>query len=159
MTESAFLTARGADAGSLGATLSVSNNNQAVYMNVAERSLSRTPRGKSFSQYELVDEGRGTWDCGLIFANGTVTLKNGESVSGDFVEHKIGDHITVQPSSGPARVIPWADVAGTTVTGPGSEKPAYAAYRGRQGRGLGTRAQRRRSRLPHRGPLRERRVA
>jgi len=129
MTESAFLTARGADAGSLGASLSVTNDQQAVYMNVAERSLSRNPRVKSFSQYELVDEGRGTWDCGLLFAHGTVTTKGGESITGDFVEFKIEKHIIVQPTSGGARTIPWTDVAGTTVIGPGGEKPAYGAYR------------------------------
>lgn len=129
MTESAFLTARAADAGSLGASLAVTPAQQASYMNVAERSLSRNPRVKSFAQYELVDEGRGTWDCGLIFASGTVTLKSGDSVSGDFVEFKINDHVTVQPASGAARSIPWADIANTTVAGPGGEKPALAAYR------------------------------
>jgi hypothetical protein len=129
MTESAFLTARAQDASKLGAALSVSNAQQAQYMNQAERMLSKNPRVKSFSQYELVDEGRGTWDCGLIFANGTVTTKSGESVSGDFVEFKIDDHITVLPTSGPTRVLAWADIASTSVAGPGGEKPAYAAYR------------------------------
>jgi hypothetical protein len=130
MTESAFLTARGADAGALGAaSLAVTNDQQASYMNVAERSLSKNPRVKSFAQYELVDEGRGTWDCGLMFANGTVVTKSGESVSGDFVEFKINDHITVQPASGAARTIAWAEVASTNVAGPGGEKPAYPAYR------------------------------
>jgi hypothetical protein len=137
MTESAFLTARGADAGKLGASsLSVTNAQQASYMNVGERLLSKNPRVKSFSQYELVDEGRGTWDCGLIFANGTVVTKAGESVSGDFTEFKIDDHVTVQPASGAARVIAWADIRDRTdgskeigVAGPGGEKPSYAAYR------------------------------
>lgn len=132
MTESAFLTARGADAGKLGAasSLAVTPYQQAVYMNKGERLLARNPRVKSLSQYELVDEGRGTWDCGLIYANGYVKLKSGETVTGDFKVVKLGRHIDVD-----GRIIPWADIADKEggkdfwATGPGGEKPAYAAYR------------------------------
>lgn len=131
MTENAFLTARGADSTKLGAVgLSVTDYQQAVYMNKGERLLARNPRVKMLSQYELVDEGRGTWDCGLIYANGYVKLKSGETVTGDFKLVKLGRYIDVD-----GRVINWADIADKEggkdfwATGPGGEKPAYAAYR------------------------------
>lgn len=137
MTESAFLTARAADAGKLGAaTLSVTPAQQAVYMNKADRLLSSNPRVKSLAQYELIDEGRGTWDCGLRYALGTVNLKAGGSVTGDFLEVRIGRHVVVQPSGGTPQTILWTDIAGADSGSPqfwgvdqGSEKPAYAAYR------------------------------
>lgn len=131
MTENAFLTARGSDAGKLGAAgLTVTPNQQASYMNKGERLLARNPRVKSLAQYELVDEGRGTWDCGLIYANGYVKTKGGETVTGDFHQIKLGSHITVGD-----RTIGWNDIADKEggkefwSTGPGGEKPAYAAYR------------------------------
>ena len=137
MTESAFLTARAADAGKLGAAaMSVSAAQQAVSMNVADHWLSSNPRVKSLAQYELVDEGRGTWDCGLRYALGRVTLRSGEVVTGDFLEVRLGDHLTVQPAAAAPRTIAWADIAGADAGAPqfgaidqGSPKPAYAAYR------------------------------
>jgi hypothetical protein len=131
MTENAFLTARGQDSSKLGASLSVTAYQQAVYMNRGERLLARNPRVKSLSQYELVDEGRGTWDCGLIYANGYVKLKTGETVTGDFKQVKLGLYVQVND-----RTIAWNDIADKADggkdfwgTGPGGEKPAYAAYR------------------------------
>jgi len=71
LTEHAFLTARAADSKALGAPLGVTPENQAIYSNIAERVAYENKRVKTIAQYELYDEGRKTWDCGLLNPDGS----------------------------------------------------------------------------------------
>jgi hypothetical protein len=139
MTESAFLTAKGKDGKSLGAADLVTPAQQAIEQNQFDHALWSNKRVKSMSQYELIDEGRGTWDCGLRFAYGNVYKTDESVVTGDFLEVVLGSHVLVRTGSGDVRLpwdaIKWApwdtkdEVKWLQRTGPGAEKPAYAAYR------------------------------
>jgi hypothetical protein len=138
MTESGFLTAKGKDGAALGAGSIVTPAEQASAINNFEHELYKNKRVKSVSQYELVDEGRGSWDCGLRFAFGDVHKTDGSVVTGDFLEVVLGSHLLVRPPSTAAIRIEWAAIApapwSATMkwfnrTATGAEKPAYAAYR------------------------------
>ncbi|MGZ3418223.1 MAG: hypothetical protein ACXWUG_03820 [Polyangiales bacterium] len=136
LTESAFLTARGDDAGALGGGLTVTDAQQAIDMNLADRLLSSNPRVKTLAQYELVDEGRGTWDCGLRYARIQAVATSGEVITGDALEVRVNDHLTIRTDDGAVRTLTWAQLAKTAdgsaqfgAIDQGSPKPAYAAYR------------------------------
>lgn len=127
LTEMGFLTGKGSR--SLGAEGAVTPAQQALYLNQTEHVLADDPRIKAVAQYELVDEGRGTWDCGLRFAFGEVHKTDGSVLSGDFLEYIPGSHVTVRASGGDPVRVDWLSIAAAFRTGEGAEKPAYAAYR------------------------------
>lgn len=139
MTESGFLTAKGKGAAALGGSNIVTPAQQAVELNQLDHALWSNKRVRSLSQYELIDEGRGTWDCGLRYAYGNVYKTDESVVTGDFLEVVLGSHLLVRTAAGNVRIVwdaikwaPWDTKKETKYfqrTGPGAEKPAYAAYR------------------------------
>lgn len=136
MTESGFLTARGRGSNALGADSVVTDAEQAKYMNETDRLLSDMPRVKTISQYELVDEGRGSFDCGLRYARIGMNLVDGSSLVGESRNVQLGTQILIVPDgSTTVRAVPWAQIAGDDAhkqfwaVDQAGEKPAYAAYR------------------------------
>jgi hypothetical protein len=141
MTEGGFLTAKAKNGAALGGSSVVSPNQQAIAINELDRLQWQNPRIKSTAQYELIDEGRGTWDSGLRYAWGDVHLADavGSVVTGDMLQIRVGTRIVIRDASGTLVTIPWDKIAPAPWdpdhtkwyqrTGAGAQKPSYAAYR------------------------------
>lgn len=140
MTEGGFLTAKGKASNALGASFVVTPKQQAVAINELDRMQWQNPRIKSTAQYEIIDEGRGTWDCGLRYAWGDVHLADavGTVVTGDMLQIKTDVRVVIRDAAGALHKIDWAQIAPAPWdantkwfqrSGAGAQKPAYAAYR------------------------------
>jgi hypothetical protein len=140
MTEGGFLTAKSSGGNALGASSVVTPKAQGIAINELDRMQWHNPRIKSTAQYEMIDEGRGSWDCGLRYAWGDVHIADavGTVVSGDMLQIKTGTRVVIRDAAGALHKIAWAQIAAAPWdantkwfqrTGAGAMKPAYIAYR------------------------------